>query len=122
MSTTVWFTPSTARSVIASGPLVFGDLTAIAALAYLRDLAAARRIVAECECEPCVWCEGAGDVGPTKLAKFNGESIGLCWECGGNGTLYCRCYAGLNRFAVVQARRDLLARLRRDDRKLRRAG
>ena len=120
---TIWFTPATARSVLARDPLVFGDPMQLSALEYLRDLAVARRIVAECECEPCLFCDGAGTQERTRVERFTGQAFALCEDCGGDGThLSCRCFAGINRYAVVQTRRDLLAKWRRADRGLRRAG
>lgn len=114
MSVTVWFTPAAARSALRTGPLRFGDPTLIAARDFLNDLAAARRIVGECECDLCPLCSGRG-----WWPRVNA----LCGDCGGTGTDWrCRCFAGLNDYAVSHARREMLARLRADDRKLRRVG
>jgi hypothetical protein len=104
MSTQTWFSPSAARSVLARGPLVFGDLTAIAAHRYLQDLHAARAIIGQCEHGRCLACRGSGSA-PYGRKATGGE---LCDCCDGTGTgASCNCFAGMNGWAVRDARAAL---------------
>jgi hypothetical protein len=103
MSIQAWFSPSAARSVLARGPLVFGDLTAIAAHRYLQDLHGARAIIGQCEHGRCLLCDGRGDELPRQ--KQHGE---ICDCCGGTGTSdSCNCFIGMNGYAVRDARAAL---------------
>jgi len=93
-------TVSEARRTL-SKPMKFGDPAQVSAIKFLQNVFAAKIAAALCEHERCAACGGTGK----QLLHSP------CECCGGDGTvLACKCFAGIDGEAVVEARKQLAGR------------